>query len=172
MELVVRHSASPDREARVRVEPTANGYRVTVDGVTHEVDAARGPAGLRSLRLGGRQIECSVEAVAKEPGTYRVSTPARVERLEVVDPLTHLATQGDGGRKARGGGRIDAYMPGRVVAILVAEGDAVEAGQALMVLEAMKMQNEIAAERAGVVKTIHVAKDQAVEGGDALLELA
>jgi biotin carboxyl carrier protein len=172
MDLVVRHAANPEREARVRVEPTSQGYRVTIDGVSHDVDAARGPSGLRSLRLAGRHFECAVEPVAKEAGTYRVSTPTRVERLEVLDPLTHLATQGEGGRKARGGGRIDAYMPGRVVAVLVAEGDAVEAGQALMVLEAMKMQNEIAAERAGVVQKIHVAKDQAVEGGDPLLELA
>ena len=63
-------------------------------------------------------------------------------------------------------------MPGRVVSVAVAEGATVEAGQPLVVLEAMKMQNEIQADRAGTVTRVHVAAGQAVEGGDPLLELA
>jgi biotin carboxyl carrier protein len=62
-------------------------------------------------------------------------------------------------------------MPGRVVGIAVAEGDAVVAGQALLVLEAMKMQNEIQAETDGVVRKIHVTAGENVEGDDLLVEL-
>ena len=62
-------------------------------------------------------------------------------------------------------------MPGRVVAVLAAEGDAVRAGQGVVVLEAMKMQNEIQAEHDGTIKRICVAAGQAVEGGDLLFEL-
>jgi biotin carboxyl carrier protein len=65
---------------------------------------------------------------------------------------------------------IAAYMPGRVVQVAVAEGDRVEAAP-LVVLEAMKMQNEIQAERGGTVRKLHVVAGQAVEGGDPLLEL-
>ena len=62
-------------------------------------------------------------------------------------------------------------MPGRVVDVRVAAGDVVEAGQPLVVLEAMKMQNEIQADRAGTVERVHVAAGQAVEGGDPLVEI-
>jgi biotin carboxyl carrier protein len=58
-----------------------------------------------------------------------------------------------------------------VVSLLVAEGEEVQPGQGLLVLEAMKMQNEIQAERAGRVRAIHVAPGEAVEGGDPLLDL-
>jgi biotin carboxyl carrier protein len=62
-------------------------------------------------------------------------------------------------------------MPGRVVAVLAAEGEAVEAGQGVVVLEAMKMENEIRAEHAGTVGRLFVQPGQAVEGGDPLFEL-
>ena len=171
MELVVRHFGSPEREERLRIEPLAGGYLVTVGGVEHRVDVATGASGLRSIVFEGRQHEIAVRPIAKEANAYRVSTANRNERVEVVDPLTFLAQQGGGAQRAKRSGRVNAYMPGRVVAILVGEGDTVEAGQSLMVLEAMKMQNEIVAERPGVVNKIHVQKDQAVEGGDALLDL-
>jgi pyruvate carboxylase subunit B len=63
-------------------------------------------------------------------------------------------------------------MPGRVVKFLVSEGDEVISGQGLVVLEAMKMENEITAERAGTVRKILVEEGQAVEGGDSLFELS
>ena len=59
----------------------------------------------------------------------------------------------------------------RVVAVHVGEGDRVTAGQGLVVLEAMKMQNEITAERQGVVRQVFVTSGQAVEGGDPLFEI-
>jgi biotin carboxyl carrier protein len=62
-------------------------------------------------------------------------------------------------------------MPGRVVEILAAEGERVEAGQGVLVLEAMKMKNEIQAESAGVVTRILVDEGQTVEGGDPLFEM-
>ncbi|TNF74372.1 MAG: acetyl-CoA carboxylase biotin carboxyl carrier protein subunit [Acidobacteria bacterium] len=62
-------------------------------------------------------------------------------------------------------------MPGRVVALLVEEGQEVESGDGLVVLEAMKMENEIRAETAGVVRKILVSEGQAVEGGDPLFEI-
>ena len=64
-----------------------------------------------------------------------------------------------------------AYMPGRVVAVLVEQGKHVEVGQGIVVLEAMKMENEIRAEVAGVVTKLHVKPGQSVEGGDLLFEI-
>jgi biotin carboxyl carrier protein len=62
-------------------------------------------------------------------------------------------------------------MPGRVVEVRVAEGQEIRAGEPLLVLEAMKMQNEIQAERDGTVRKLHVAAGDAVDGGDLLLEI-
>ena len=93
--------------------------------------------------------------------------------LEPADGFpTHLARSAHAASGAGGVQRITAYMPGRVVDILVGEGEEVEAGQGLVVLEAMKMKNEIQAESAGVVRKVLVEKDQAVEGGDPLVEIA
>ena len=95
----------------------------------------------------------------------------RTSEVELVAPLEHLAEQAHGESGRRGRVVVAAYMPGRVVSVLVGEGDAVESGRSLVVLEAMKMQNEIRADRPGVVRRVHVAAGQAVENGDPLVEL-
>ncbi len=64
-----------------------------------------------------------------------------------------------------------APMPGRVLAINVAKGEKVEAGQVVIILEAMKMENEIAAEREGIVKEVYVEENDTVDSGDPLLEI-
>jgi len=72
---------------------------------------------------------------------------------------------------AAGEGTVLSPMPGRVLKVLVAEGDAVEAGHALVVVEAMKMENELVAARSGTVKKVHVTAGQNVESGARLVEV-
>ncbi|MCP3914513.1 MAG: acetyl-CoA carboxylase biotin carboxyl carrier protein subunit [bacterium] len=72
----------------------------------------------------------------------------------------------------KGGGAIQAVMPGVVVELLVDVGQTVSAGQPLLILEAMKMQNEIRAEADGVVDALHVAAGQAVAAGEKLISLS
>ncbi len=174
MELIVRHR---DREEELHLERTASGYRVAVGEKSYEVDvavagAASGSGGsgatVHSLLIGGRQHEVTVRR--QKGGRYWVSSAAGGGEVEIMDPLTHLARLS---HEASGGGvqQVTAYMPGRVVEILVEEGDEVTAGQGVMVLEAMKMKNEIQAESAGVVRKLLVEQDQAVEGGDPLFEI-
>ncbi len=166
MELIARHR---DREEKVRLERTARGYRVTVGDVVHEVDAAAAGDGAHSLVIDGRQHEVLVHS--RDDGRYRVTTGDGAEAVEIMDPLTHLARQAHADAGAGGPQRVTAYMPGRVVEILVAEGDRVEPGAGVLVLEAMKMKNEIQTEGGGVVRRILVAPGQAVEGGDPLFEI-
>src|SRR5205809_97683 len=71
-----------------------------------------------------------------------------------------------------GGGTVRAPMPGVVVRIEVVEGQQVDAGAGLVVVEAMKMENELRAPRSGMVQTVHVAVGQAVEKGASLVTLA
>ncbi len=178
MELIVRHR---DREEQVHLERTESGYRIGVGDASYEVDVALAgtisssrPSGatIHSLLIDGRQHEVSVRSRRRgDVAVYQVTGAAGSDEVEVMDPLAHLARAG---HEASGGGvrRVTAYMPGRVVEILVEEGEEVAAGQGVVVLEAMKMKNEIQAEAAGTVTRLLVEPDQAVEGGDPLFELA
>lgn len=165
MDLIVRHG---EREERVRVRRNGTGYEVTIGDRTWQVDAATARPGLRSLRIDGSHHEVAVRHVRD---AYWVSTPSSAGPVSVTDPLTHLAAQTRGGKGGRRSAKVTAYMPGRVVAILAQEGEAVTAGQGIVVLEAMKMQNEIRAEQDGTLARVHVQPGQAVEGGDPLFEL-
>lgn len=91
--------------------------------------------------------------------------------VSITDPLTHLASQTRGGKGGKRQRKVAAYMPGRVVAVLVEEGGTVTAGQGVIVLEAMKMENEIRAEHDGTVVKIFVQPGQAVDMGNPLFEL-
>jgi glutaconyl-CoA/methylmalonyl-CoA decarboxylase subunit gamma len=168
MELIVRLG---ERVERIGIERRGEGYFVTFGGIERPIDVVRGEGGLRSFLYEGRQFELDIRPVAHEAGSYAVSSRHGSRVVEVEDPLTHLAKKAGAGGGRKKSGRVTAYMPGRVVALLVAEGDEIAIGQPLAVLEAMKMQNEIAAEQAGVMKKVHVAKDQTVESGDLLFEL-
>lgn len=168
MDLIVRHG---EREERVRVRRNGSGYEVTVGDRTYQVDAAIARAGLLSLRsllIGGSHHEVAVRQIKE---SYWVSTPSSAGPVSVTDPLTHLAAKSHSGKAGRRKEKVTAYMPGRVIAILAQEGEAVTAGQGIVVLEAMKMQNEIRAEHDGTLTKIHVQSGQAVERGDPLFEL-
>lgn len=170
MDLIVRHL---EREEKVKLERHDHGYTVKVGDNTYEINLASAKGGsLLSLCLDdGRQFEVAVRRTGSAAhGTYHVSSFRGVHAVEVMDPLTHLAEMT---RSESGGakGAVKAYMPGRVVEILVAAGDTVVKGQGVVVLEAMKMKNEIAAECDGQVIAIKVQAGQAVEGGDVLFEI-
>jgi len=157
------------RTERVSVEREGDLLRVQVGERSYVVDQARVGAHHWSLLAGGEQHEVMV--LPRGAGRWWVSSRRGGVLAEVTDPLTYLARQGASARGGRRVERVTAYMPGRVVALLAAEGDSVKAGQGVLVLEAMKMQNEIQAEHDGTIKKVCVAAGQAVEGGDVLFEM-
>jgi biotin carboxyl carrier protein len=158
------------REERVRVARTeGGGFEVTVGERTYRVEAVAAGRDVYSLRLDGEQHEVAV--LARGEGAYLVGAGAGSAVVELDDPLAYLARGTSGGQGGRRRRRVTAYMPGRVVAVLVEESQAVTAGQGVVVLEAMKMQNESQAEHDGVVARILVQPGQAVEGGDPLFEM-
>jgi biotin carboxyl carrier protein len=166
MELVVRRG---EREERVQVRRNDGGYEVTVGGRTYQVDALPARAGLNSLRIDGAHHEVAVRHQGE--GVYWVSTAQGAGPVEVLDPLAHLAAQSLGGKAGKRRQRVDAYMPGRVTAVLVEEGAEVTKGQGIIVLEAMKMENEIRAEHDGTVTKVYVQPGQAVDMGNPLFDL-
>jgi biotin carboxyl carrier protein len=167
VELIVRRGGE---DLRVTVRRRGDAYEVTVGEHRYRVDAAATGSGLLSLVIDGAQHEAAVRP--RGDGRYRVSNRHGTVDVRVSDPLAHLAAAAGSAAGGPARERVDAYMPGRVAAVLVAPGEAVEAGQGVVVLEAMKMENEIRAERAGVVEKVFVTAGQAVEGGDPLFALA
>jgi biotin carboxyl carrier protein len=165
----VRAEGQGGQHERLRIDPAGAGYDIAIGERRYRVDAARVRAGLYSLRIGGAQYEVAVER--REDGTWWVSGAHGGVAVEVADPLAHLAAQGTGAKGGQRRQRVTAYMPGRVVALLAAEGQAVQAGEGVLVLEAMKMQNEIQAEHDGTITRILVEPGQSVDGGDPLFEL-
>jgi biotin carboxyl carrier protein len=165
MELIVRHA---EREEKVQVRRIDEGYEVVVGGRSFRVDAVAVRDGVRSLRIDGEQHEVSVRRKGED---WSVVSRHGTSTVSVTDPLTHLANQTRGAKGGRRHQRVDAYMPGRVVALLVKEGDEVAAGQGILVLEAMKMENEIRAEHEGKVTKIFVQAGQAVDTGSPLFEV-
>lgn len=166
LDLVARQG---EREERVRVLRTEKGYEVTVGERTYQVDHAAPALGVHSLIVEGSHHEVTTRRLPD--GSYAVVTGGATTVVEVADPLTYLARQSAGGAAGRRSRRVEAYMPGRVAGVLVEEGAEVRTGQGVVVLEAMKMQNEILAEHDGVVSRVFVSPGQAVEKGDPLFEM-
>lgn len=163
MDLVVQFE---DREEKVRVEKLGTSeYEVQVGDRSYRVDAKES-GDVWSLLLDGEQHEV---AVAREgANAFRVGTRGDSEAVAVYDPLEFEVLASTGGAGASGAQRVEAMMPGRVVKILAGVGDAVTVGQGVVVLEAMKMENEIVAEAEGVLGELAVEEGQAVEAGDLL----
>ncbi len=152
-------------------EVEVDGSRVIVDGLELAATLTRVPGTPEvRLRIDGASAVSAVDHFAS--GTWRVVDQGLVVDAEVVDERTrHIRSLSGAARAAGGGGALKAPMPGLVVRIAVAPGDSVVAGQGLVVLEAMKMENELKAPAAGVVGAVRVAVGQAVEKGAVLLEL-
>jgi len=154
-------------------EVEVEGTRVVVGGVALETQlAAVLGTPLYHLLLGGESW-----TVAAEPleGVGRWALGMVGERVEVAvqdEPSRGIEAVSGKGQPAAAGGTVRAPMPGLVVRIEVAEGQQVDAGAGLVVVEAMKMENELRAPRSGMVQTVHVAIGQAVEKGASLVTLA
>ncbi len=144
---------------------------VIISGTSYRVDlrSIDGKA-LYSILLNDRSYEVTVEP--GEGGAYNIFIQGELYAVKVLDEL-HKRLQRIESRVHGPAGElpVKAPMPGLVVAVPVEEGTAVKSGQPVIILEAMKMENEIRAPRAGTVKAIRVAKGQAVNKDEALVIL-
>jgi biotin carboxyl carrier protein len=147
------------RTLRVEVRGKDGRYTVLLDGRALEVDARSTGPHFLSLLVAGRSYEAGIE---KRAGGYTVVFPDDVVAVDLAG-----AARGAGApvRKASGPARVTAPMPGKVVRVLVAPEEMVQAGQGLVVVEAMKMENELKAPRAGRVRQVPVREGQPVDAG-------
>lgn len=153
------------REIPVEVD----GGEVRVDGRPLEAHLSMVPGTpLRHLLLGGESVTLAM--ARPEAGRWEIQVHGSRLHAEVIDERTRHLRSLTGGPARHEVVELRAPMPGLVVRVLAQPGLAVEAGQGLIVLEAMKMENELKARAAGRVKTVRATPGQAVEKGQVLVE--
>jgi biotin carboxyl carrier protein len=146
------------------------GDRVTVDG--RELRAELRPipgTPLSHLLVDGASWTIPLTPVGR--GTWEAGVAGETWPVEVIDERTrHIRSLTGGGARAAGPAVLKAPMPGMVVRVLAEPGMEVAAGAGLVVLEAMKMENELRAPAAATVRAVHVSPGQTVEKGQVLAE--
>lgn len=158
------------RTRAVHVRRTRGGYDVTVDGRRRTVDAVPiGPTAW-SLVVEGRSYDVGI--VERPAGELTVYVNGRMVPVRLGGRLRGRRRAEPAGGTGAGAHALVAPMPGRVAKVLVKVGDAVTARQGLIVVEAMKMENELRASRAGVVREVRVAEGASVEANTVLVVLA
>ncbi len=143
-------------------------YDVTLDGATVHVDAVTSGPTIYSVIEDGKQFEAMVDE--KGASGFDVMVAGRIFHFEVVDERTRLLA-GSAASVASGPQIIEAEMPGKVVKVNVAPGDSVSEGQGVVVIEAMKMENEIPSPIEGVVREVAVSAGDTVEAGALLFTI-
>ena len=133
----------------------------TIDGQRLEADAIAVSSGVYSILINGKSFEVRTERLGAE---LRATTSGREFRIVVQDEREWRRKRGSA-VEAEGRQQVLAPMPGKIVRVLVKTGDAVRAGQGLLVVEAMKMQNEIRAPKSGTIDRLGVVEGQTVNAG-------
>jgi biotin carboxyl carrier protein len=147
----------------IDVQRDGSAYRLRIDGVEHQAEVHYLDASSVLLMLDGRPCRVAIArrgrerwvAVAGENYSFVAETAAAAHRVDTVAPP-----------------EITAPMPGKVLDVLVRAGEPVEAGSALLTLEAMKMETRLLAEAAGIVAEVRVVAGDMVDGGQVLVVLA
>jgi biotin carboxyl carrier protein len=156
-----------EKTFRVELVRAGEGWRCQLDGKEFPVDAISPQSGVLSLLIDGKSYEVRQENTASETsiviGHQRFPAAVRDPRS-----LRSRRSSDDAGHGVR---KISAPMPGKVVRILAPAGSPVEAGQAVLVIEAMKMQNELKSPKKGKVRKLNVSEGATVEAGQVLAEI-
>jgi biotin carboxyl carrier protein len=164
MRLIARRG---DEQLDVEVTRHGTGYRVRIGDRWMEADFVSVGRFVRSLRLDdGTQFSL----IHHREGTmHEISIGGSIATIEIIDPLAARRKRTEDA--AGTGGLLRALMPGRVVRLLVEPGEEVRKGAGILVLEAMKMENEIQAPADGIVDQIFVSAGQTVESGADLVHI-
>jgi biotin carboxyl carrier protein len=167
-DIIVTDASGKAASHRVELKRLSDGWECAIDGKAFAFDSMQPEADVLSLLVGDRSYEIRRDAGQNgQSGERSIVVAGARYGVEIID------TRSLRGRKAKAGAtdgpkKVKAPMPGKVVRILVAEGATVEAGQGVVVIEAMKMQNELKSPKAGVVKKLVATEGMAVNAGDTL----
>ena len=157
------------RLRHVAVERAGDGFAVELDGRTWRIDASRVDAHTLSLILDNEVDSRTGSEVTIVPGRSAGQFTIQIGALPIAVTVNGHRRIGASDPGAAGPQRIAAPMPGKIVRVFVRPGDAVTARQPLVVVEAMKMENELRANRDGTVAEVHVREGLSVEAGAPLI---
>ena len=155
---------SESKSRLLDLKKSDSGWECQLDGETIPIDVALVQPDVLSIVVHGRSYEVKRERMATQTNVW---VGDRCFEVELSDPRS-LRSRNKSSANEAGPRRIFAPMPGRVVRILIGEGSLIEAGQSVVVVEAMKMQNEIKSPKKGVVKKMMATPGAAVNPGDVL----
>jgi biotin carboxyl carrier protein len=161
------HAIVRGEDRVVEVTQRENGYRVVIDGRELQVDAVHLAGSAVSLIAGTRSARVDIDA--GRDGKLQVLVGDEIHPLELLDERRMRMRKAGGKFSAEGPQRIDAPMPGKVVRVMVKVGDEVTEGQGLVVVEAMKMENELKSPKAGKVTELTAVEGANVESGAKLV---
>jgi biotin carboxyl carrier protein len=154
------------RATPVDVSGEDGRYRLTIGEQVWDVDARLTAQGICSLLIGGVSY---VAKVADDAGASIVDVGGETHRIEVEEETRHIIRTRGRGADGDDGHVVKAPMPGRIAHVAVARGAVVNRGDTLVVIEAMKMQNELKAASSGTIAEVRVEIGQAVNAGDVLV---
>ena len=160
------HADIAGTKQEVEVKRTDDTVNAVVDGREYTLDVSQPEPGLYVLRDGSKKNVAFVSNLAD--GTSQVSLNNHTIDVKLTDPKRLRGSSVDADQ-AGGAAEIKTAMPGKVVRILKAVGDEVLKGEGVIVVEAMKMQNEMKSPKDGVIKEIHVSESDTVSAGDVLV---
>ena len=155
-----------DRVETVEVRGTAGRYRLTIGSEVREVDARLTGPGIYSLLIDGVSY---VADVADRDGACVVGVADETYVIQVEEATRYLIRTKAGAAAGAGPQTLTAPLPGKITHVAVEAGDTVAAGDTLLVIEAMKMENELKAGAPGTVAEVRVRPGQAVNAGDVLV---
>lgn len=161
-----------DGRTAIVKEISRKGNLVTmmVDNEIYEVDALMMEEGVYSILDNGKSynLELIADTSARH---YTVNSWYNTYQVEIIDAQTRYRNNREKGVHSDEGNIIFAPMPGKVVRLLVAEGDHVEVGQTLIIISAMKMESEFKAKVGGVIKNISVKEGEIIEANKELITI-
>ncbi len=163
-------NGEPDEAREFEVETLEDGrYRITTpEGAEHVVDAYAPQTGRLQLLLDGHSYDTDVR---ERGGEQIVQLRGETHKISVLNARQKRMRVAGVGARGAGGPDLVSPMAGKIVALSCAEGDEVEEGDCVIIVEAMKMENDLKAHITGTVSTIHVAAGDAVEIGDVLVSI-
>ena len=155
-----------DKPTPVEVTGADGRYRLTIGGEVWDVDARLTPQGITSLLIDGVSY---VADVTDREGACVVEVHGETYVIDVEEETRYIIRTRGGAAGGQAGHVLKAPMPGRITQVVVRPGDRVNRGDTLLVIEAMKMQNELKAGAAGTVAEVRVEVGQAVNPGEVLV---
>lgn len=157
------------RNEKHEVEVRRDGERViaVVDGREYDLQVSEPEPGVYLFKNNGKVTEVFVSPHLRSDAAVQAQTRDNHFEIKLIDPK-RLRGSGDGADHGDGAAEIRTAMPGKVVKLLLSPGDEVKKGEGVIVVEAMKMQNELKAPKDGVVKEFKVSESATVAAGDVL----